>query len=236
MLCCEVLDIRPKLLLNSYLVKSRSSITSVSIVQSIRNVAQSIAVVLSRSIQNFKTIEWQRIMLWVNESSRDLGVWWVSDGYPLYCNTHTHTHTHTHTPHTPSPPIYACSIDHFLYITHVYIVVNIHSSLKVEKETFSKTINLQTSIATLLTMRGIMCLVQLSLIYFYDITWCCIVHRCKFDIICFLTNRIYSQMLIMLWHYFVTIFVKQNIDWNAKETSLFRRGRKHVSNRFIHLE
>ena len=75
-----------------------------------------------------------------------------------------------------------------------------------------------------------------TLIYPYDITWCCIVHQCKFDTICFLTNRIDSQMLIMLWHYFVTIFMKQNIDWNATETSLFRRGRRHVSKRFIHLE
>ena len=49
--------IRPKPILNSNLAKSRSSITSMSFVQSFWNFAQSTAVSLPCSVQNFKTIE-----------------------------------------------------------------------------------------------------------------------------------------------------------------------------------
>ena len=65
-------------------LKSReiSSITSVSIVQSVWNFAQSTAVTLSCSVQNFKAIS-QLHELWANEISRDLSLRWISDGYPI---------------------------------------------------------------------------------------------------------------------------------------------------------
>ena len=53
---CAIWDIRPKRILNSNLAKSRSSITSVSIVQSFWYFAQGTAVILPCSVQNVKTI------------------------------------------------------------------------------------------------------------------------------------------------------------------------------------
>ena len=52
----NVMDIRPKRILHLNLAKSRSSITSVWIVQSFRDFAQSTAVMLPCSVRNFETI------------------------------------------------------------------------------------------------------------------------------------------------------------------------------------
>ena len=76
-------DIRPKLILNPNFAKTRSSITSVSILQSSWNFAQNTAVSLPCSVQNCKTIGQLRQMLWTNEISRDLSSRWVWDRYPI---------------------------------------------------------------------------------------------------------------------------------------------------------
>ena len=53
--CCAIYDIHPKLNLKLNLAKSRSSITSVSLVQSFWNCAQRTAVLLSCSVHNWIT-------------------------------------------------------------------------------------------------------------------------------------------------------------------------------------
>ena len=68
---------------NSNLAKSRSSITYVSIVQSIWNFAQSTAVILPCSAQDIKLIGQLKHELWANEISRDLSLRWISDGHPI---------------------------------------------------------------------------------------------------------------------------------------------------------
>ena len=81
--CCAKQEIRPKHVLNWNLAKSRSSITSVQIVKSVWSLSQSMEVSVPCSVQNFKTI-WSLIhRLWANEVSRDLGLRWVSGGYPI---------------------------------------------------------------------------------------------------------------------------------------------------------
>ena len=76
--------IGPKLLLNSNLAISRFSIASVTVVQSFCKFAQRTAVILPCSVQNFKMIGWLINKLWTNTISRDLGLRWVSDGYPTF--------------------------------------------------------------------------------------------------------------------------------------------------------
>ena len=80
---CAIEVIRPKLILNPNLVKYRSFVTSVSVVQSFWNYTQSTAVSLSRSVHNFKTIGVLCNKLWANELSRDLGLRRVLDGYSI---------------------------------------------------------------------------------------------------------------------------------------------------------
>ena len=77
--------IRPKRILNSNVVKSRSSVTSFAFIQSFWNSAQSTAVSLPCSVQNFKTIARLSNELWANELSRDLDLKGVSNGYLIYC-------------------------------------------------------------------------------------------------------------------------------------------------------
>ena len=74
----------PKLILNSNLAKSRSFITSFSVVQLSWNFPQSTAVILPCSEQNFKTIGRFMNQLWAYEISRDLGLRWFSE--ILYCH------------------------------------------------------------------------------------------------------------------------------------------------------
>ena len=78
--CCNI-GIPSKI--NIILTKYRSSITPVSILQSAWNFAQSMAASLSFSVQNVKTIEQLRQMLWMNEISQDLSLGWISVGYRL---------------------------------------------------------------------------------------------------------------------------------------------------------
>ena len=47
------------------------------------NFAQSVAISLPYSVQNCKTIEQIKRMLWTNKISRDLNLRWVSDEYPI---------------------------------------------------------------------------------------------------------------------------------------------------------
>ena len=53
-------------------------ITLYSVAQSFCNFAQSTAVMLPCSVQNFSTIRKLKRILWTNEDSRDLGVRWIS--------------------------------------------------------------------------------------------------------------------------------------------------------------
>ena len=76
-------NIRPKIILNSNLVKSRYSITPVYVIQSFWNFSQSTAVILLFSVQNFKTIVQLWNKLWANETSQDLSLRCVSDGYHI---------------------------------------------------------------------------------------------------------------------------------------------------------
>ena len=61
--CCAIYNIRPKLILNSNLEKSRSSITFACVVQSFWNFTQSASVSLPCFVHNIKTIE-QEIWVW----------------------------------------------------------------------------------------------------------------------------------------------------------------------------
>ena len=85
----ELCNIRypSKLILNSNLAKSHSSITSVSVVQSFGNFVQITAVLLSYSVQNFKTLGLLTPMIWTYDISRDLSLRWVSYGYPILPST-----------------------------------------------------------------------------------------------------------------------------------------------------
>ena len=65
--CCAIQYIRPKLIFNPNLVKSRLSVTYSSLIKSFRNFAQRTAVILPCSVQNFKTIAQLKRMLWTNE-------------------------------------------------------------------------------------------------------------------------------------------------------------------------
>ena len=76
-------DIRSKHILNSNLAKSPLPITYSIVLQLFWNFAQSTAVTLLCSVQNFKMIGQLRWMLWMNEISCDLSLRWVSDGYPI---------------------------------------------------------------------------------------------------------------------------------------------------------
>ena len=80
---CVCVCVCPKLILNSNLAKSRSSITSVTIVKSVSNFAQSTAVILPCSVQNVKAIGQLNHESLANEISRDLSLRWISDGYPI---------------------------------------------------------------------------------------------------------------------------------------------------------
>ena len=71
---CTILDIYPKLILNTNLAKSRSSITCVSVIQSFWNFAQSMTVSLPCSVQNFKMIEQLWNKLWSKETLLDLSL------------------------------------------------------------------------------------------------------------------------------------------------------------------
>ena len=76
-------DIHPKLILNSNLVKSHSPITHLSVFQSFWNFAQSTAVSLLCSVQNFEMIVQLEQLLWTNEISRDWSSRWVLDRFPI---------------------------------------------------------------------------------------------------------------------------------------------------------
>ena len=73
-------DISPKLISNSDLVKCNSPITSTSVVQSFWNFAQSMAVSLPCSVQNFTMIGQLKNKLWAIEISWYSSSRWVSVG------------------------------------------------------------------------------------------------------------------------------------------------------------
>ena len=81
--CCAIWAIRPKLSLNSNLSKSRSSITSVSVVDSLRTFAQNTKVQIPCSVQTFGTIKQLRNKLGAIDTSVDLSLRCFSDGYPM---------------------------------------------------------------------------------------------------------------------------------------------------------
>ena len=81
--CCAIWDIRPKLVSNSNLRKSRSSITFVSVSPSFWNFVQTTALILPCSVQNRKMIGSFRSVLWTNEILRDMSLRWVSDAHPI---------------------------------------------------------------------------------------------------------------------------------------------------------
>ena len=76
-------DIHPKFFLNSNLAKPLSFITSFSIGHSFWKFAQSTAVSLPCSMQNFRTIGQPKNKLWANEISLYLSLRWISAGYHL---------------------------------------------------------------------------------------------------------------------------------------------------------
>ena len=67
---------------NANLVKSRSSIKSVSVIQSFQNYIQSMAVWLQCSVQSFKPIRQLKQMLRTNVISWDLSLRCISGRYP----------------------------------------------------------------------------------------------------------------------------------------------------------
>ena len=71
-------------ILNINLVKACPSITFVSVGQSFWNFAHSTTVILSCSVQNFKTIGQPKLMLWTNKILRDFSLRLVWVGYPSY--------------------------------------------------------------------------------------------------------------------------------------------------------
>ena len=75
-------NIPPKLVLNSNLVKSPLSLTYFSVAQSFWNFAQSMAVILPCSVQNFKTNGQLKWVMKLNQFSLDLIVRLVWQGFP----------------------------------------------------------------------------------------------------------------------------------------------------------
>ena len=84
--------ISPKLIVNPHLAKSHSFITYIVFAQTFCNFAQSTAVVLSCSVQNFKMIGQLKWVLRMNEISRDFSLIKVFVGWSgiLYCNNPDH--------------------------------------------------------------------------------------------------------------------------------------------------
>ena len=89
--------------LNSNLGKSRWSITSISLVQSYWNVAQSMTVSLPCSVQICKPIGQLGNKLGMNEVSQDYGSRWISDRYPTF-----------HSP-PPPPPVAVAYLSTFIF-------------------------------------------------------------------------------------------------------------------------
>ena len=85
--CSAVRDIHLKLILNPNLAKSNLSVTYFSVIQSFRNFAQSMAVILLCSVQIFKTIGQLKGMLFTNDISQDLSWRKVSDRYSILHST-----------------------------------------------------------------------------------------------------------------------------------------------------
>ena len=77
--CSAIYDIRPKLILNSNLAKSRSFIISAPVVQSLWNFAQWYLRALCQISRRFDAR--------VNEILRHLSLRWVSDEYPILNST-----------------------------------------------------------------------------------------------------------------------------------------------------
>ena len=84
---CNMGYICPKCILNSNPMYPCFVITYFSVTQSFWNFAQSIAVILPYSLQNFKTIEQLKRMLWANKISQDMSLRCVSDRYPILYST-----------------------------------------------------------------------------------------------------------------------------------------------------
>ena len=80
---CAIWDIYPKCILISILAKSRLPITYCSFAEYFWNLAQSTAVILQCSVQNFKMIGQLQRMLWMNKVLQDSSLRLVSDGYPM---------------------------------------------------------------------------------------------------------------------------------------------------------
>ena len=80
------------LLGSSYLMKSHSFVTSISVVKSFWNFAQSMAVTLPCSVQNFRMIWQLKCKICAYEISTDLCLRWVSEGIQ-YRNSHPGTAT-----------------------------------------------------------------------------------------------------------------------------------------------
>ena len=70
-------------MLNANPAKSHSSRIFISIVNWFWKFAQSTAVILPCSVQNFKMVWQLSNMLWANEILRDLSLRWVSEGYHI---------------------------------------------------------------------------------------------------------------------------------------------------------
>ena len=84
LVCCEISIIHLKVILKSNLAKSRSFITLISFFQSFWSFTQSTRLSLPCSVQKFKkTIGCMTNKIWTNDISRDLGLRWVWDGYPI---------------------------------------------------------------------------------------------------------------------------------------------------------
>ena len=81
--CYATKDIHPKFVLNPNHGKSHLPVTFFEVEQSFWNFAQSMAVLLPCSVQNFKMIGQLKQMLGTNEFSQDLSLRWVSDRYPI---------------------------------------------------------------------------------------------------------------------------------------------------------
>ena len=80
---CAIRGTHLKFISNWNLVRTRSSIKSVSVLQLFWNYAHKMAVSLLCFAQNFKMIGYLQKTLRANETSRDLSLKCISDGYPL---------------------------------------------------------------------------------------------------------------------------------------------------------
>ena len=69
--------------LTSNLPKSHLPVSYFQVARLFLNFAQSTAVILPCSVQNFKMIRQMKWMLWMTEISRDLSLRWVTEGYPI---------------------------------------------------------------------------------------------------------------------------------------------------------